>query len=71
MEVRKLNELLNYLNNYTMNRKNKQRFSAIMVCLAVIVSFTVSVGLIEPAESASGELICGMEEHYTTNNGSK
>ena len=49
-----------------MNRKNKQRFSAIMVCLAVIVSFTVSVGLIEPAESASGELICGMEEHEHT-----
>lgn len=66
MEVRELNELLNYLNNYAKNRKNKQRFSAIMVCLAIIVSFTVSVGLIEPAESASGELICGMEEHEHT-----
>ena len=61
-----MNELLNYLNNYAKNRKNKQRVSAIMVCLAVIVSFTVSVGLIEPAESASGELICGMEEHEHT-----
>lgn len=66
MEVIKLNELLNYLNSYTMKRRNRQRFSAIMVCLAVIVSFTVSVGLIEPAESASGELICGMEEHEHT-----
>ncbi len=66
MEVMKLNELLNYLNNYTKKRKNKHRFSAVMVCLAVIVSFTVSVGLIEPAESASGELICGMEEHEHT-----
>lgn len=61
-----MNELLNYLNNYTKKRKNKHRFSAVMVCLAVIVSFTVSVGLIEPAESASGELICGMEEHEHT-----
>lgn len=37
-----------------------------MVCLAVIVSFTVYIGLIEPAESASGQLACGMEEHEHT-----
>ncbi len=61
-----MNELLNYLNNYTKNRKNKHRFSAVMVCLSVIVSFTVSIGLIEPAESLSGVLICGMEEHEHT-----
>ena len=66
MEVIKLNELLYYLNNYTMKRRNRQRFSALILCLAVIVSFAVSVGLIEPAESASGELICGMEEHEHT-----
>ena len=61
-----MNELLYYLNNYTMKRRNRQRFSALILCLAVIVSFAVSVGLIEPAESASGELICGMEEHEHT-----
>ncbi len=61
-----MNELLNHLNNYAKKRKNKHRFSAVMVCLAVIVSFTVYIGLIEPAESASGQLACGMEEHEHT-----
>ena len=45
--------------------KNEQhrRYIAFLTVLCMIMSFTVSMILIEPAESQTGALVCGYEEH--------
>ncbi len=61
-----MNELQRLLSNTLERRKITRRLSAFVMCMAFVVSFGVSIGLIMPAESTTGQLICGMEEHEHT-----
>lgn len=61
-----MNELQIFLNTAIKKRKFFRRVYAFILCMAVFVAFSVSIGLITPAESASGKMICGMAEHEHT-----
>ena len=45
------------------NHERQRRYIALLTALCMVMAFTVSVILIEPAESMTGQLVCGMTEH--------
>ncbi|MGN0647510.1 MAG: glycoside hydrolase family 9 protein [Oscillospiraceae bacterium] len=48
---------------YLEHLKRAHRYLAVLVVLSLVVTFVVPLGLIENAESKTGQLICGMIEH--------
>lgn len=61
-----MNELHNIMSDIVNNRRLHRRFAALLIIASFISAFSVNLGLIKPAESRSGELVCGMEEHQHT-----
>ncbi len=49
------------------NHERQRRYVAFVTALCMIMAFTVSIILIEPAESMTGELACNMSQHIHTN----
>ena len=50
------------------NHERQRRYIALLTALCMLMAFTVSIILIEPAESMTGELACGMSEHIHNEN---
>ncbi len=45
------------------NHERQRRYVAFLTALCMLMAFTVSMILVEPAESLTGELVCTKEEH--------
>lgn len=58
-----MKELNRMLSGYLERVKRTHRYLAILVVLSLVVTFVVPLGLIENADSKTGQLICGMIEH--------
>lgn len=51
------------LSGYLERLKRSQRYLAVLIVLSLVVTFIVPLGLIENADSKTGQLICGMVAH--------
>ena len=51
------------INTVFKNREKRKKYMLILLSLSVMVAIAVSIILITPADSKTGQLICGMEEH--------
>lgn len=58
-----MKELNHMFSRYLERLKRAHRYLAVLVVLSLVVTFVVPLGLIENAESKTGQLICGMIEH--------
>ena len=58
-----MKELQNYIYRHMDALKHHKRYLAMLTALSMLVTFIVPLILIEPADSMSGILICGQEEH--------
>ncbi len=58
-----MKELQNFVYGHINALRNHKRYLAILTALSLLVSFMVSLILIEPADSMAGVLICGKSVH--------
>lgn len=58
-----MKEFQNVIQNFLKNHEKHKKYLALLTVLSLVVSFTVSMGLIKPAVSMTREFSCDMQEH--------